>query len=66
MNRINYNLIYKKVYADIEKMTVAEALADIYGRIKTVLTVMQYSDAQRVRIIESITKAFDDKIALYK
>lgn len=66
MDRINYNLIYKKTIADIKERNLDEALAIIYGRIWSVLKVEQYSDAQKVKIIESITQAMEDKITEIK
>lgn len=66
MNRINYNLIYKKTIADIKERNLDEALAIVYGRIRSVLEVEQYNDTQKVKIIKSITQAIEDKITEIK
>ena len=66
MKRINYNLIYKETIADIKERNLDEALAIIYGRIRAVLGTEQYSDAQKIKIIKSITQAIEDKITEIK
>lgn len=66
MSRINYNLIYKKTIADIKERNLDEALAIVYGRIRSVLAVEQYNDKQKIKIIKSITQAIEDKITEIK